>query len=114
VLKEFVEGFDFTRMVPANDIVQGIRGDPAAAAKVTVHALGERGQAYAIYVAGGAMTELMLELPGGSYKAEWINTKTGRTEKTETFSHASGYKALQSMRYAEDAALRLRRESSPR
>lgn len=114
VVKEFVEGFNFIRMIPANEIVKELRGNSAGAAKATFRALGERGQAYAIYVAGGTVTELMLELPEGRYKAEWINTKTGLTEKTEVFSHAPGAKILQSMNYAEDVALRVRRESSPK
>ena len=105
ILKEFIEGFDFVRMVPA---------DAVALSRQTVRVLAESGNAYALYVNGGTQTELGLELPAGVYQAEWVNTKTGAIDKAETFNHAGGPKTLRSPSYSEDIALRvIRRKTGP-
>lgn len=103
VLKEFIEGFDFIRMTPAPGIAK------ANSPKVSVRALAEIGKAYAIYMKEGTSVELTLELPAGKYNADWINTKTGRVEKAEAFSHAGENTTLSSPNYFEDIALRVRR-----
>jgi hypothetical protein len=101
ILVKFINGFDFVRMRPMNEIVK--RGPVK---KTTVRVLGEAGRAYAVYVNGGGLKRLELELPAGSYAAEWVNTKTGRVDKAETFSHDGGMKALAAPAYREDVALR--------
>jgi len=52
-------------------------------------------------------TDLTLDLPAGSYKAEWVNPKTGDVDKVAEFSHEGGPKALSSPAFTEDVALRL-------
>ena len=114
ILKDFVCGFDFVRMKPDTEVVKG--GVPGG---VSVHALAERGKAYAIYLritGANAGTpghkevsgELMLDLPAGSYRAEWLNPITGRTDKAETFRHEGGEKKVVWPSFAEDMALRVR------
>ena len=76
-----------------------------------MRALAAVGDAYAIYVNGGMEAELDLDLPGGTYAAEWINTRTGRVEKAETFKHAEGSRTLRSPAYSEDIALRVVRQT---
>ncbi|MBI5477313.1 MAG: hypothetical protein HY906_00570 [Deltaproteobacteria bacterium] len=49
-----------------------------------------------------------MELPAGSYRAEWVNTKNGNVDKTEDFAHGGGNKTLASPGYSEDIALRIR------
>jgi hypothetical protein len=116
VLKEFIESFDFVRMRPdnmtikSNHITFARAAAPRVPSKATVRMLSEAGQAYAVYVNGGTQAELVLELPAGAYKAEWINTKTGRSEKTDSFNHAGKDKAVVSPQYSEDIALRLKRQ----
>ena len=78
--------------------------------KATVQALSEAGEAYAIYIEGGAQAELVLALPPANYQAQWVDTKTGQIAKTETFNHVGGDKTLVSPDYAEDLALRLKRQ----
>ena len=117
VLKEFIEGFDFIRMASADAMIKeshitGPQAGNPQVPKATVRALAEAGQAYAIYVNGGTHAELVLEFPVGNYKAEWMSTKTGRVEKTETFSHAGGRRTLSSPEYSEDIALRVMRQTS--
>jgi hypothetical protein len=53
--------------------------------------------------------EVRLMLPQGSYRAEWINPKTGRVDASERFQHTGGERVLQSPTYTEDIALRIRK-----
>jgi hypothetical protein len=76
---------------------------------VTTRALAKAGEAYAVYVRGGQSVELSLELPKGSYKVEWVDTKTGDVAKAETVEHGGGARALGSPAYEEDIAVRVRR-----
>jgi hypothetical protein len=110
VLKEFIESFDFTRMAPADGIIKEKRITGEGAAKATARALGETGKAYAIYVDGGKQATLLLDIPGGKYKAEWINTKTGAIEKNDTLDHSSETLTLTAPAYSEDIAIRLKRQ----
>ncbi len=112
ILRDFIEGFEFVRMEPDNSIIKGgqasgpLSGTPAQA-NITARALVEKGKQYAIYVKGGAKVKLAISLPKGNYSAEWVDTKTGRTEKTEEFSHIGGDRTLSSPEYDEDIALRI-------
>ncbi|MDQ3812348.1 MAG: hypothetical protein M3347_00185 [Armatimonadota bacterium] len=105
ILKEFIHSFDFLKMQPDQVAIRS-KLDGASA-----RALAEPGRAYAIYLRGGQQTEVSLELPAGSYKAEWINTKTGQTEKSEEFRHEGGSRSLSVPPYAEDIALRIKKKS---
>jgi hypothetical protein len=109
ILKDFINSFDFIRMKPDNSVIKG--GIPD---KATARALVRVGRAYAIYINGGSEMKLIVELPKGTYKAEWVNTKTGNVDKTETFQHASGNRTLPSPKYVDDIALRIRRLSKIR
>lgn len=102
ILKDFIHKFDFIRMQPNNSIVK-----TALPQGITARVLAEPGQAYAIYVNGGGLTELALDLPPGQYRAEWVNTKTGRTDKAEPFQHESSVQTLRPPAYTDDIALRL-------
>ena len=104
VLKAFIEGFDFIRMAPDNAVIKG--GVPE---KATARALVEKGRQYAVFVRGGTRADLVLDLPAGPYKAEWVNTLTGAVEKSETFDHAGGPKTLASPQYKDEIALRVKR-----
>jgi hypothetical protein len=114
ILKEFMEGFDFVRMKPLNSVVKGgsitapLSGDPPQA-KCTVRVLVDTGKAYALYILGGTKAELVIDLPAGSYKAEWLDTKTGRVSEEAKFEHAGGDRTLASPKYAEDIAPRIRK-----
>lgn len=99
ILKRFVEGFDFIRMKPNQGQVQVRRG--------TVRALVEEGRAYAIYVHGAKQSDVVIALPAGRYRAEWISTRSGAIERSETFDHSGGPRTLPSPEYREDIALRV-------
>ena len=102
ILKRFVEGFDFLRMAPDYSVVRG-----KLPAKVTARALVEKGKQYAVYVRGDGLKDLTLDLPAGRYRAEWINTRSGATDKAEALRHAGGERRLQLPPYRQDVALRL-------
>jgi hypothetical protein len=102
VLKEFMNGFDFVRMRPDTSVIRG--GVPEGA---TARALVEPGRAYAIHVRGGKQADLRIDLPAGAYTAEWVDTRSGRVERSERIEHAGGVRSLSSPGYAEDIALRI-------
>jgi hypothetical protein len=104
ILKDFIRGFPFTRMKPDDSIFRG--GLPG---KATAHALAEPGKRYAIYIFGGRQSNLVLALPAGTYRADWINPLTGKIDKTETVNASAGEARLTSPEYEEDVALRMRR-----
>ena len=104
ILKDFIEGFEFVRMAPDRSIIKS--GVPP---KARVQALVEQGKAYAVYVRGGRQATLEIDLPAGRYRAEWVNTKTGKVDKAEAIDHGGGKAALKSPAYTEDIALRIMR-----
>jgi len=55
-----------------------------------------------------ARMTLELDLPAGTYAAEWVNPKTGAVDKAESFDHAGGTRSLGSPAFTEDVALRIR------
>jgi hypothetical protein len=115
ILKQFMDDLNFISMKPDNSAIKGgwitasLTGNPPEA-KATVRALVEPGRAYGVYVRGGTETTLDIALPAGTYRAEWINTKTGATDKKEEFEHSGGTKRLVSPSYHEDIALRIQRD----
>ncbi|HYW78598.1 MAG TPA: hypothetical protein VE890_03440, partial [Thermoguttaceae bacterium] len=103
VLKKFIHSFDFLKMSPDNSVIHG-----KMPAETTARALVEPGRQYAVYIKGDGVKQLALELPGGSYQAQWVNTKTGAVDREETFHHTDGTKTLQLPGYTEDIALSIR------
>jgi len=103
ILAAFFNELDYVRMRPDNAVIGG------APRGTTARALVEKGRVYAVYVNGGSRAKLALALPGGAYRAEWVNTKTGDVDKAEEFQHAGGTRVLVSPKYVDDVALRVRR-----
>jgi len=99
ILKRFVEGFEFVRMKPGAGTVRANQG--------TVRALVEEGKAYAIYVHGPSPVQLAIDLPAGSYQAEWIGTRSGKAEGSQPLAHAGGAAKLVSPAFVEDIALKV-------
>ena len=119
ILHQFMDRFDFTKMKPADSIIAG--GVPEGASE---HVLAEAGRQYAVYIHHGRIVKnakpryvvdasehtahLRLNLPAGSYRATWLDTKTGRAIKQGAFKHAGGERTLDSPGYSEDIALEIR------
>lgn len=110
VLKEFLESFEFIRLKPETNVVRDLRHLASGSAQqpLRVQALVEPGMAYALYVEGGGPCELSLDLPGGTYRSEWVDPLNGETAKAVTFQHSGGSKAFLSPAFAEDMALRIK------
>jgi hypothetical protein len=53
-------------------------------------------------------TALVLELPAGKYRAEWVDTKSGAVAKREEFKHDGGARKLVAPGYRDDIALRIK------
>ena len=85
VLKRFIEGFDFVKMAPDAKVIARV-----VPRSTSVRALSEPGKAYAIYAHGGSKVTLSLELPAGRYRAEWLNPRTGKVEKSEEIDGRGG------------------------
>jgi len=105
VLSEFIHGFEFSKMKPDHSVIKA--GIPD---KGRGWALVERGRAYAIYIVGRGPTELSVELPTGSFRAEWLDTLDGSVVNSESFTHDGGQKRLGSLAFAQDIALRIKAE----
>jgi hypothetical protein len=118
ILKEFMHSFDFVGMKPDNSVIRQVTP------KMSARSLVQPGKAYAVYLHPpipkkpkslqeivGKKTEvkLVLELPPGKYRAEWLNPRTGKTEKPGTFKNEEETCTLQSPVFAEDIALRVLR-----
>jgi hypothetical protein len=120
-LLRFISSYDFVRMAPSPQVLKSV-----APSGASVRVLAEPGKAYAIYMHHGHPSsgvkvgtvgysldsvshqeQLGLDLPAGSYRAEWTNTKTATVDKKEQFRHPGGLKTLASPEYKEDIALRL-------
>jgi hypothetical protein len=91
-------------------VPKGAKPEPAPTARL----LAEAGRQYAVYVRGGVGAELTLDVPEGSYRAEWVNPRTGKVEKAEDIQHKGGAWTLTAPAYTEDIALRIVRASAPR
>jgi hypothetical protein len=114
ILKEFIEDFEFIRMKPDRSVIKGGSitmplGAGQAEVRASVRVLSEPGKAYAVYVRGGTEASLVLDLPAGPYRAEWVNTKTGQVDRAESLQHGAGNRIVRSPGYTEDIALRIRR-----
>jgi hypothetical protein len=105
VLAEFMQRFNFIRMRPDKSFIKGLQPNG-----VKAHALSEPGVAYAIYLrspspAPAAPATIEVELPQGSYAAEWIDTKSGTILNSEKFEHQTGSRRLEGPAFTEDIAV---------
>jgi len=50
---------------------------------------------------------VVLDLPPGKYRVEWIDTKTGRVAARDEFEHGGKERKQTSSRFSVDVALRM-------
>jgi hypothetical protein len=116
-LKDFMYSFDFIKMgqdkkfivagVPANAFARAISDPGKQYALYLHHSTRERHSMYTV-VPGDYIEKLVVALPAGSYRADWIDPATGEVTKTETFTHGGGNRTLVTPRHATDIALRVK------
>ena len=121
-LREFMYSFDFLKMSPDRDFVIG--GIPSG---VFCRGISETGRQYALYhhhsaykqpgsqssyvvEPGHYVEDLLLHLPGGAYKADWIDPASGKVLSNETFIHQGGDRIFHAPEHVVDVALRIRAE----
>jgi hypothetical protein len=104
ILKRFMDSIPFVSMAADYSVVTG--GLPA---ETSAYALSRPGEIYAIYLNGGGQVGLIVDLPPGAYRVEWVDTKTGQVARSEAV--AGGNRTLVSPSYRDDIALRIRRAS---
>jgi len=110
ILSEFIHGFDFVRMVPDHTVIRGGLPEGTAA-----YALAEAGKQYAVYICRlgdespteDMRVQLRLDLPNGTYRAEWVNTLTGKIDRSERLTHEGVERTLESSAFEDDVALRV-------
>jgi hypothetical protein len=117
-LKAFLYSFDFLKMRPDSTLV--VSGLPASH---TYHrAISEPGKQYALYIhhsserrgsymvaPGSYREDLILNLPAGAYRAEWVNPESGSIISSGKFTHGGGSRKISTPNYAIDIALRIKR-----
>ncbi|MDD5687534.1 MAG: chitobiase/beta-hexosaminidase C-terminal domain-containing protein [Elusimicrobia bacterium] len=98
IAKDFIHSVNFVKMTP----------DSSRAPAVRALVGNSSNKQYAYYLGSGGQASLTVNLVAGNYKAEWVNTKTGNIDKTETFTqNSTGSKVLTPPAYTEDIALRI-------
>jgi hypothetical protein len=118
-LKTFLESFRFVDMVPDRGFVvsgfepethyRGMSQYGKQYALYIHHSADGRGAAYTV-VHGEYHETLVLALPMGSYKAEWIDPATGSVLATEDFKQQAATHVIDTPKYTVDVALRIKRE----
>ncbi len=105
VLKDFLHGFDLVRLAPNDGVIKG-----GLAPKGRARVLAEPGRQYAVYLFGGGQAKLQLDLPAGTYRAEWVDPRNGKVLGDRKLTVSSGDILLESPKYEIDLALRIRRQ----
>jgi hypothetical protein len=105
ILKDFLEGFDFVRMKPDNNVIRG-----ELPPKTTARALAEAGRQYAVYVRGDGVRKLTVDLPSGEYRLQWVDTRKGPLGQAETVRHRGGLRTLEVPAFTEDIGLAMKGE----
>lgn len=121
-LKQFIESFDFLKMHPGRGFVTG--GLPAG---VFCRGMSERGKQYALYHHHSVLKEyvyqarpgtyqerLALDLPAGTYQADWVDPSTGAILGTERFTHGGGKRQMPTPKHSLDVALRIKAQTTER
>jgi hypothetical protein len=103
ILKEFLESFSLVELKPDMHTV-------THAAGVYTRTLSIPGREYGMYFDGDGPLDVTLDLPARKYAGAWVDTKTGRRERLESFSHAGGKKILRTPEFRNGIALDLKRQ----
>jgi hypothetical protein len=118
-LRNFIYSFDFIKMRADKSFV--VSGVPKGA---YCRGMSEAGGQYALYlhhsqlapslmyyiaIPGHYGGTLVLNMPGGPYKADWVNPASGMTLSSVAFTHQGGNVELDTPPYTLDIALRIKR-----
>ena len=90
LLKDFIHGFEFTKMKPTRE---AIREPLPKEARCQV--LAEQGRQYAAYFKGAPKFAFSIELPAGDYRVQWLDVVTGRRADLHLAKHPGGPASFQ-------------------
>jgi hypothetical protein len=118
-LRTFLESFRYVDMVPGRGFVvsgfepethyRGMSQYGKQYALYVHHSADGRGAAYTV-VPGQYHETLVLALPVGNYKAEWIDPATGSVLATDEFQQQTATHVIETPTYTIDVALRVKRQ----
>jgi hypothetical protein len=118
-LKTFLESFSFVDMVPDKGFVvsgfdrethyRGISQYGKQYALYIHHGEGGDGSAYTV-TPGQYKETLVLSLPPGNYKAEWLDPASYSVLATDEFKQSGATRSMDTPSYTVDVALRIKRE----
>jgi hypothetical protein len=119
-LHDFMYSFDFLKMRPDKSFIQG--GVPLG---TYARGMSEPGKQYAYYhhhstfgrntasykvTPGNYQENLVLNLPAGSYQADWVNAATGAIISTQKLTFDGGSKTVTTPAHTVDMALRVKKD----
>jgi hypothetical protein len=118
-LKEFLYSFNFLKMhaeksfvisgVPPGTYCRGMSEPGKQYVLYHHHSRLDESGMYYIVNPGHYLENMVLYLPGGTYKADWVDPASGKVINSVTFTHQGGNKDLTAPEHAVDIALRIKR-----
>jgi hypothetical protein len=117
ILRTLLEAMPFTRMAPAGDALAGTKLGEGLRAQV----LAAPGKHYAIYLSTiidkktdqaalekvTRQQDIVVDLPAGNYRVEWLDPRTGEIARRESLVHKGGRQTLSAPTFSTDVALRI-------
>jgi hypothetical protein len=110
-LANFMSGLDLKRMRPARE---ELRQWPLFSSEA--YMLKDPDNTYAMYLKGGSnmrISTLLLEVSAGRFQTEWLNPRTGDSDRQPVFEHPGGVLKIQTPAYSEDLAIKVVRIGEP-
>ncbi|HEV8484925.1 MAG TPA: hypothetical protein VGV87_15395, partial [Blastocatellia bacterium] len=107
ILHEFMDSLDFLHMQPDRNAA-AIPPHPGA-----IYTLVKPGEAIAVYVISPRKEPragVLLDLPKGRWRAEWLNPASGEWTKPQLMDHPGGGLSVTGPAFDQDIALRVRRD----
>ena len=77
---------------------------------IQVRLLSNRKDVFAAYLDGNGPSTLILDLPPGVYRGEWVNTETGATTSIPALTAAQNHTKIATPAFTGGMALQLRRQ----
>src|SRR5262249_44266179 len=118
-LKNFMYSFNFVRMradtsfvvsgVPPGTYCRGISEPGEQYALYHHHSELEERNHFYVVKAGNYRETFKLNLPGGTYKVDWVEPASGSVLSSATFAHQGGNQPLTTPEHVVDIALRIKR-----
>ncbi len=116
-LKGFIHSFDFLKMhadisyvrdgIPPGTYCRGMSEPGKQYALYHHHSTGGYGSMYTV-TTGDYTEDLVLDLPAGAYRVDWVDPATGAVLRSEAVSHPGGILKTSTPRHSVDAALRIK------